>query len=53
MSGVENEGVTMIGGKMERTGMVTVALVLVALVGCAGSGMPHPPEPPPMEKSEY
>jgi polysaccharide export outer membrane protein len=22
-------------------------------VGCAGSGMPHPPEPPPMEKLDY
>jgi polysaccharide export outer membrane protein len=33
--------------------MVTVALALAALLGCAGSGMPHPPEPPPMEKSEY
>ena len=58
MSGVEYGGWTMIGGKMvektdRRAGMATVALALSVSLGCAGSGMPHPQEPPPMDKAEY
>lgn len=54
MSGVEYEGVTMMGGKMSgRTGTVTVAIALAVLLGCVGSGIPHPQEPPSLDKAEY
>ena len=50
MSGVGYQGVAMIGGKTE---VVSVLLALVVSAGCAGSGMPHPPEPALMEKADY
>ena len=40
----------MIGGKKW---VVSVLLALAVSAGCVGSGTPHPPEPPPMEKAEY
>ena len=40
----------MIGGKKR---VVSVLLALAVSAGCVGSGTPHPPEPPPMEKAEY
>ena len=43
----------MICGDCGKTGIVSVLLVLAVSLGCAGKGMPHPPEPPPMEKAEY
>ena len=36
----------------EKAGIVSVLLALAVVVGCAG-GMPHPPEPPLMEKADY
>ena len=39
MSGVEYEGVIIMGGKMVgKTGIVAVALVLAVSLGCAGKG---------------
>jgi polysaccharide export outer membrane protein len=43
----------MMGGSCGKTGIVSVLLALAVSLGCAGSGMPHPPEPPPMGKAEY
>jgi polysaccharide export outer membrane protein len=37
----------------EKAGFVSVLLALAAGVSCAGGGMPHPPEPPLMEKTDY
>ena len=50
MSGVGSQGVTMI---FEKAGIVSVLLALAIAVGCAGGGMPHPLEPPLMEKADY
>jgi polysaccharide export outer membrane protein len=36
-----------------KAGVVSLVLALAAAIGCAGSGMPHPPEPPLMEKADY
>ena len=40
----------MIGGK---TGILSVLAALAVSAGCVGSGTPHPPEPPAMDKAEY
>jgi len=40
----------MICGKTE---IFSVLLVLALSAACAGKGMPHPPEPPLMEKADY
>jgi polysaccharide export outer membrane protein len=39
--------------RVGKMGMVAVLLVLTVSLGCVGSGMPHPPEPPLMDKAEY
>ncbi len=36
-----------------REGIVSVLLALAISAGCAGGGMPHPAEPPQMDKPEY
>jgi len=36
-----------------KAGFFSVMLVLAAAAGCAGGGMPHPPEPSLMEKADY
>lgn len=54
MSGVEYEGVTMTSGRMSgRKRMAAVALALSVMLGCVAEGIPHPPEPPPMNQAEY
>ena len=48
-------GVGYRGGMMTRRKAVvfSVMLALAAATGCAGGGMPHPPELPLMEKADY
>ena len=50
MIGVGYRGVTM---TCRKAGVFSVMLALAAAAGCAGGGMPHPPEPPLMEKADY
>ena len=50
MIGVGYRGVTM---TCRKAGVFSVMLALAAAMGCAGGGMPHPPESPLMEKADY
>jgi polysaccharide export outer membrane protein len=43
----------MMQGNCGKRGIVPALLVLAVSMGCAGGGLPHPPEPPPMEKADY
>jgi polysaccharide export outer membrane protein len=50
MIGVGYRGVTM---TCRKVGVFSAMLALAAAMGCAGGGMPHPPEAPLMEKADY